>query len=200
MTEQTPINPNQNQVHLVLGGARSGKSAYAEQLVETLCAEYSGTTACRKIYIATAEAFDAEMQQRIDAHIERRGDSWHTIQEPVALAQTLANLKPQEEGKTDAVILIDCLTIWLNNLLHYKHDAPDAIEALCASLRCAPYPVILVSNEIGLGLVPLDKLSRQFRDFSGKMNQCVAQVANKVTFVAAGLPLSLKDDGYHSKF
>ena len=193
MTQTLPHQQPDNQIHLVLGGARSGKSAYAEQLVDSFAAQRSDDLPCRKFYIATAEAFDDEMQQRIDEHIARRGDSWQTIQEPVALDKVLADLTSQTGDAADAIILIDCLTIWLNNVLHYQHDAYDAIERLCASLIHAPCPVILVSNEIGLGLVPLDKLSRQFRDLSGKMNQSVAKAANKVTFVAAGLPLSLKD-------
>ena len=193
MTQTLPHQQPDNQIHLVLGGARSGKSAYAEQLVDSFAAQRSDDLPCRKFYIATAEAFDDEMQQRIDEHIARRGDSWQTIQEPVALDKVLADLTSQTGDAADAIILIDCLTIWLNNVLHYQHDAYDAIERLCASLIHAPCPVILVSNKIGLGLVPLDKLSRQFRDLSGKMNQSVAKAANKVTFVAAGLPLSLKD-------
>ena len=173
-----------NSIHFVLGGARSGKSAYAEQLVEM----HAKATGTRKIYIATAEAFNAEMQDRIDLHIERRGDSWHTIQEPTNLVQALSQLQSND------VVLIDCLTIWLNNLIHYEQDCMAGISALCDALCESPCPVILVSNEIGLGLVPLDRVSRQFRDFSGKMNQSVAKIADKVTFVAAGLPLILKDE------
>lgn len=170
--------------HLIIGGARSGKSAYAEQLI-TASADQLGK---RKIYIATAEAFNQEMQERIDLHITQRGDSWQTIQEPVDIIKALLSCQDTD------VILVDCLTIWLNNLLHYEHDADAEIARLCHTIPKLSCEVIFVSNEIGLGLVPMDKLSRQFRDLSGKMNQSVAKIADKVTFVAAGLPLIMKDN------
>lgn len=170
--------------HLVLGGARSGKSAFAETCVTSL----AQTLNYQKVYLATAEAFNDEMRERIALHISQRGDQWQTIQEPVSLTQALSDLPK------DSVVLIDCLTIWLNNLIHYEKSADTEIAHLCDFLQSPPCPIILVSNEIGLGLVPMDRLSRQFRDLSGRMNQHVAKTVDKVTFVAAGLPLIMKDN------
>ncbi|MGC6517026.1 MAG: bifunctional adenosylcobinamide kinase/adenosylcobinamide-phosphate guanylyltransferase [Candidatus Puniceispirillaceae bacterium] len=168
--------------HFVIGGARSGKSAFAE----TLVCDFATQNGARKHYLATAEAFNQEMQDRIDLHIARRGSDWHTIQEPVDIITKLQDLS------ADDVVLVDCLTIWLNNLIHYEKDCDSAISSLCDWLISPHCHVILVSNEIGLGLVPMDKLSRHFRDLSGVMNQSVAKATQNVTFVAAGLPLSMK--------
>lgn len=170
--------------HLVLGGARSGKSAYAESLVM----DSARATGKRKIYLATAEAFNEEMQERIDLHIQQRGNSWHTIQEPVDITKALSSLSSED------VVLIDCLTIWVNNLMHYGHDHHKAITSLCDWLATPTCEAVIVSNEIGLGLVPMDKISREFRDICGTLNQAVAKQAKQVSFVAAGLPLSLKNE------
>ena len=170
--------------HFVLGGARSGKSAFAEKLV-TMRAQ---SKAKRKVYIATAEAFDDEMKERIAQHIVQRGNSWTTVQEPLDI---VGELKKLNDGD---VALVDCLTIWANNLIYYEKDADESINELCAFLANPSCDVVLVSNELGLGLVPMDKISRQFRDISGKMNQAVACQAKTVSFVAAGLPITLKDD------
>lgn len=170
--------------HFVIGGARSGKSVFAEGLVN----DEAARSGLHKYYLATAEAFDDEMKKRIEKHIEQRGAGWKTIQEPLAIVEALSSLSSQD------IVLVDCLTLWVNNLMHYQQDCLAAIDALCAWLESPNCQVVLVSNEIGLGLVPMDKLSRQFRDISGTMNQAVAKKAKKVTFIAAGLPLPLKDE------
>lgn len=168
----------------MIGGARSGKSAFAEGLVQDIAAQ----TGKNKHYLATAEAFDEEMEKRIALHIEQRGPGWHTIQEPLHIIDALSALTSND------VVLIDCLTLWVNNLMHYNHDCDAAIRTLCDWLDAPSCHVVLVSNEVGLGLVPMDKLSRQFRDISGTLNQAVAKKAKRVSFISAGLPLTLKDD------
>jgi len=167
-------------VTLVLGGARSGKSRYAECLIE-------GVEACGT-YCATAEAGDPEMAQRIAAHRARRGSFWHTIEEPLALASVIA-----AESSLDRPLLIDCLTLWLSNLLHADRPIGGETAALCAALHESAGPVVLVANEVGLGLVPETSLGRRFRDAAGRLNQQIAALADRVVFVAAGLPLVLKD-------
>ncbi len=164
---------------LVLGGARSGKSAYAERLVAT-----SGLEA---IYVATAEAGDDEMAARIAEHRARRDANWKTVEAPQALEEALE----QEAGEGKAV-LVDCLTLWLSNLLLAGADLEARTHALCETLTRARGLRVLVSNEVGLGLVPDTALGRRFRDAQGRLNQAVASVADSVVFMAAGLPLVLK--------
>lgn len=161
---------------LVLGGARSGKSRYAEQLVMRAPAPWT--------YVATAEAWDEEMRARIEEHRGRRDGRWHTLDAPLALAETVASLK----GAT----LIDCLTLWLSNVMLAGRDVQEECDRLVAALARAPGPLVLVSNEVGLGLVPETPLGRAFRDAQGRLNQQVAAAAERVVFMAAGLPLSLK--------
>jgi adenosylcobinamide kinase/adenosylcobinamide-phosphate guanylyltransferase len=168
-------------ITLVLGGARSGKSRYAERLVED--AARCGT------YLATAEAGDAEMAARIAAHRARRGPFWHTVEAPLALAPAIA-----AHAEPERPILVDCLTLWLSNLLLAGKQADEEPGALCSALREAAGTVVLVSNEVGMGLVPETSLGRQFRDAAGRLNQDVAGLADRVVFVAAGLPLVLKGD------
>ena len=164
---------------LVLGGARSGKSAYAERL----CRE-SGLALC---YIATATPGDAEMSERIACHRRERGPGWVTIEDALELPSALAR-----EAGPDRAVLVDCLTLWLSNLIFAGRDASAETRALCAALANAPGPVVLVSNELGMGLVPETPLGRRFRDAQGRLNQAVAASAPAVVFVAAGLPLVLK--------
>lgn len=166
---------------LVLGGARSGKSRYAEQLAEQAAA--SG------IYCATAEAGDAEMAERIAAHRARRGAFWRTVEEPLALAAVVA-----AEARPQRPLLIDCLTLWLSNVILAGRPVDDETASLCAALRLAAGPVVLVANEVGLGLVPETPLGRRFRDAAGRLNQDIAALADRVVFVAAGLPLVLKGE------
>jgi adenosylcobinamide kinase/adenosylcobinamide-phosphate guanylyltransferase len=167
-------------ITLVLGGARSGKSRYAERLVEA--AASSGT------YCATAEARDAEMAERIAAHRARRGPFWRTVEAPLALADAIS-----AEATPEHPVLVDCLTLWLSNLLLADKDPGESASALCRTLHEADGPVVLVSNEVGMGLVPETPLGRRFRDAAGSLNQEVAALANRVVFIAAGLPLVLKE-------
>jgi len=174
-------NPSRlSPVTLVLGGARSGKSRYAERLVEE--AGSGGT------YCATAEAGDAEMAERIAAHRARRGPFWRTIEAPLELAPAIA-----AEATPGRPVLVDCLTFWLSNLLLAGRQPAREADELVSALRKAAGPVVIVANEVGMGLVPETPLGRCFRDAAGRLNQQVAALADRVVFVAAGLPLVLKE-------
>jgi adenosylcobinamide kinase / adenosylcobinamide-phosphate guanylyltransferase len=164
---------------LVLGGARSGKSSYAERLVAE-----SGLT---PLYVATAHAGDAEMAERIAHHRARRGSEWPTLEEPEALEAALSD--NAGEGRA---LLVDCLTLWLSNIMLAGADLGRRTESLCRTLTGLPGLSVFVSNEIGMGLVPDNRLGREFRDAQGRLNQAVAAIADRVVFVAAGLPLFLK--------
>jgi adenosylcobinamide kinase/adenosylcobinamide-phosphate guanylyltransferase len=164
---------------LVIGGARSGKSVLAERLV--------GDSGLARLYLATATAGDAEMKLRIAHHRARRDASWTTIEEPLELAAAL--LENMTEGRA---MLVDCLTLWLSNLMHAGRDPAAESRRLADILRETKGPVVLVSNEIGLGLVPETPLGRSFRDAQGRLNQIIAAAVPEVVFVAAGLPLWLK--------
>ena len=166
-------------VVLVLGGARSGKSAFAETLA------HDAPQRC--VYVATAERVDDEMVSRIEAHRARRGSDWRTVEAPVGLAEAI-----RRESTPRACLLVDCLTVWLGNLVHRGHDVDAAREALLESLAAAPGPVVLVANEVGLGIVPDNAMARAFRDHAGRLNQAVAAVAGRVYFVAAGIPMAMK--------
>ena len=166
-------------ITLVLGGARSGKSAWAEAH-----AMRSGSS---PVYLATAEAGDDEMAARIAHHRARRGARWATVEEPLELAAALADW-----ARPDRVVLVDCLTLWLANLMDAERDPEGEAERLVATLAGLRGPVLLVSNEVGLGIVPDNPLARAFRDASGRLNQRVAAAAQHVVFLAAGLPLTLK--------
>jgi adenosylcobinamide kinase / adenosylcobinamide-phosphate guanylyltransferase len=168
-------------VTLVLGGARSGKSRYAERLVEG--AAVAGT------YCATAEPGDAEMAARIVAHRARRGPFWRTVEEPLALGRVIF-----AEAACERPLLVDCLTLWLSNLMLAERPVGEEAGALFAALREAAGPVVLVANEVGMGLVPETRLGRRFRDLAGHLNQQVAAIADRVVFLAAGLPLVLKGE------
>jgi adenosylcobinamide kinase / adenosylcobinamide-phosphate guanylyltransferase len=170
------------RVSLVLGGARSGKSRYAEALV--------AKAAPRALYLATAEAGDAEMAERIQRHRARRGSFWETLEEPLALAPALCR-----ESRADRPILVDCLTLWLANLLAAGRAVESEIAALLDALPRLEGPVVFVANEVGLGIVPENALARRFRDDAGRLNQGVAERAERVVFVVAGLPLVLKEVG-----
>jgi len=166
---------------LILGGARSGKSRYAETLVEAAAA--FGT------YCATAERGDAEMAARIAAHRSRRDAFWRTIEAPFALAEAIL-----AEARWDRPLLIDCLTLWLSNLMLAEASLDTEFATLRGALRDAAGPVVLVANEVGMGLVPETPLGREFRDVAGRLNQEMAALADRVFFVAAGLPLMLKGE------
>jgi len=163
---------------LVLGGARSGKSSYAERLVR------EAGRGC--VYVATAEARDDEMRARIARHRAGRPADWTTIEAPLDLPRRLAALPG------DRPVLIDCLTLWLSNVLLAERDLDAAGDDLIAALRACPAPVVCVSNEVGLGIVPDNELARRFRDAQGRLNQRVAETADRVVLLTAGLPLVLK--------
>jgi adenosylcobinamide kinase/adenosylcobinamide-phosphate guanylyltransferase len=169
---------------LVLGGARSGKSGFALNAGNAL--------ARKRWFVATARAGDDEMAERIRMHRADRGAAWATIEEPVRLAETIESI-----DAADTVIVVDCLTLWLSNLfMRHGQDqgaVEDAVAALCSGLSRVTGAVILVSNEVGLGIVPGDALSRRFRDTAGWMNRLVAERAVKVAALFAGLPMVLKD-------
>jgi adenosylcobinamide kinase/adenosylcobinamide-phosphate guanylyltransferase len=179
MDKFPPRSGKTSSVVLVLGGARSGKSRFAESLL----ADRSG----RRLYVATAEAGDEEMRRRILHHQTRRGEGWRTIEAPLDLATPIA-------GAGEDAVLVDCLTLWLSNLMAAGRGIDGATASLCQALERARAPVVLVSNETGLGIVPDNVLAREFRDRAGWLNQAIAAKADRVFFVAAGLPLTLKDN------
>ena len=163
---------------LVLGGARSGKSRHAQALAEA--------TGLRRTYLATAEARDEEMAARIAQHQAERGAGWQTLEAPLDMPNALGTVADND------VVLVDCLTLWLTNVMLGDRDVETETEALVAALAAARRPVIVVSNEVGLGLVPETPLGRAFRDAQGRLNQRMAEEVAEVRFVAAGLPLVLK--------
>lgn len=169
---------------LYLGGCRSGKSRLAEEFVASHFK--------RPCYVATMmKSHDPELHERIEIHQKRRGDSWHLIEEPRELCQVLASRQDED------VILIDCLTLWLTNLLLADladHEIRLEVAALAQAISSCQASVVLVANEVGLGIVPDSVLGRRFRDLAGWLNQQVAEVCQRVLFVAAGLPLTLKDE------
>ena len=163
---------------LVTGGARSGKSRYAEQRTREL--------GSAPVYIATAEAFDSEMADRIAQHQKRRGPEWQTINAPLDLSQAL------READGRGPCLVDCLTIWLNNLMFHERDIAAATQALISVIHKRVDPVILVTNEVGSGIVPENALARRFRDEAGRMNQTMAEAVDEVYVSISGIPLKLK--------
>lgn len=166
---------------LILGGARSGKSALAERL-----AHESGREV---VYVATAQALDGEMADRIAHHRARRPPGWMSVEEPLALSSVL-----HQHARADRFLLVDCLTLWLSNLLGTDggiHAMPQR-DALLESVSDLPGDVVFVSNEVGLGITPLGELTRRFVDEAGRLHQALAQRCDRVVFVAAGLPLTLK--------
>ena len=166
---------------LVLGGARSGKSTWAESVINRLPPPY--------VYVATAQALDDEMELRIKLHRERRKELWETIESPTGLQAVLRSL----DGRRKPVLL-DCITLWLSNLLcsAAPTDAEKAVDELCDAIETVDYPLVIVSNEVGGGIVPDNALARKFRDLSGLANQRLARICASVFLVTAGLPLRLK--------
>lgn len=163
---------------LVLGGARSGKSRYAEWLIGTLPPPW--------VYVATAEAKDAEMAERIADHKARRGAEWQTVEAPYALVEAVAAVPP------GSAILIDCLTLWLSNVMASGSDIEARTAALKEVLAKRTGPTVLVSNEVGLGIVPDNALARRFRDLQGRLNQDLAAQALRVVMMIAGVPIAVK--------
>lgn len=165
---------------LVLGGARSGKTAFAERLAMG--------AGIRPAYLATAEALDGEMAERVATHQRTRQGRFATIEEPLALSQALTDATPRHD-----VILVDCLTLWITNLLIAGKDVAGAVDELVATLTAMEETrAILVSNEVGLGIVPDNALARSFRDLAGSTHQRLAEICTDVYFVVAGLPMTLK--------
>jgi len=165
---------------LVLGGARSGKTAFAERL-----AMGAGV---RPAYLATAEVLDAEMRERVASHRQQRQGRFDTIEEPLALAKALERASADHD-----VVLVDCLTLWITNLLGAGRDVAEAVDELSATLAALESTrVILVSNEVGLGIVPDNPLARTFRDLAGSAHQRLAEICDDAYFVVAGLPMTLK--------
>jgi adenosylcobinamide kinase / adenosylcobinamide-phosphate guanylyltransferase len=164
------------KISLILGGARSGKSRYGESLsVEP------------KFYFATAQAFDDEMRSRIALHQKRRGGGWVTVDTPIELAATLQNYDAPK-----SFILVDCLTLWLTNVMLAELDWEHELEQLLTVLGTIKGQVVLVSNEVGQGIVPENAMARKFRDIQGLTNQSVAEIADTVVMMVAGLPMTIK--------
>ncbi len=170
--------PDKGRLILVLGGARSGKSAHAETLIEAQPAPWT--------YLATAQAFDAEMSERIATHRARRDRRWSTHDAPLDLVGALAT--PEAEGP----VLVDCLTLWLSNQMLAGRDVETETAGLVAALAAPRGFWVAVANEVGLGIVPDNALARRFRDAAGRLNQAVAAVADEVVFMVAGLPMRVK--------
>ena len=166
-------------ITLLLGGARSGKSNRALSMEKAFFDQH--------VFIATSEKLDAEMSERIEIHRQERDQKWITVEAPVNLRSALKNV-----DVPNSLIVIDCLTVWLGNLMHYKHAVNTEIEHLLESLGTAKGDYILVSNEVGQGIVPETKMAREFRDHQGRVNQKIAALADRVELVVAGIPLMIK--------
>ncbi|MFM8607405.1 MAG: bifunctional adenosylcobinamide kinase/adenosylcobinamide-phosphate guanylyltransferase [Hyphomicrobiales bacterium] len=161
---------------LILGGARSGKTRHAEDLIKALPAPW--------IYVATAEIWDEEMRARVERHKSDRSEAgWITVEAPLDLAAAL---------NTNTPVLVDCLTLWVTNLMLGGHDLEAAFDRLEAALAMRTAPTFLVANEVGLGIVPDNKMARDFRDHAGRLHQRLAQKADHVILMVAGLPLAVK--------
>jgi adenosylcobinamide kinase/adenosylcobinamide-phosphate guanylyltransferase len=167
------------RVIFVIGGARSGKSSFALNRA-------SGVSG-KKAYIATAQALDAEMDDRIKKHKQERGNEWDTIEEPFRLAETIKEISGNYE-----TVIIDCLTLWLSNLMLGDKDVEEEMRSFISSLATVTCSLFTVSNEVGMGIVPDNALSRRFRDLAGHLNQKVARIADEVYLVTAGIPLRIK--------
>ncbi|MGJ8532367.1 MAG: bifunctional adenosylcobinamide kinase/adenosylcobinamide-phosphate guanylyltransferase [Alphaproteobacteria bacterium] len=164
---------------LILGGARSGKSTYAEKMV----------LACGNAphYVATSQIFDDEMKQRVHQHKQRRGTQWSVTEEPLNLCEAI-----EAVPTSSSAILVDCLTLWLSNLMHHDRNVDVETSQLLELIPRVGQPIVFVSNEVGMGIVPENALARAFRDHQGRLNQSLAAIVDRVDFIAAGLPLNLK--------
>ncbi|WP_221794971.1 bifunctional adenosylcobinamide kinase/adenosylcobinamide-phosphate guanylyltransferase [Oceanobacter mangrovi] len=171
-------------IHLIIGGARSGKSSFALQQAN----QRAAVLGYHKQFVATATPFDAEMQARIERHQQERGADWSLAEVPLQLAEHLVT------ANAGSVLLIDCLTLWLNNRLYLWPDADfeQLSDPLLSALASCPADVLLIANEVGLGVIPMGEETRRFVDYAGWLNQAVARLADQVTLVSAGLPLVLK--------
>lgn len=178
------MQQNKNNFILITGGRRSGKSTYALDLAQSL--------GDKRLYLATAEAWDEEMKARISRHREERGDGWETVEEPLNVEDIIASSRHYD------VILVDCLTLWLSNVMHEDEDVIDdeyileRIGELAIAFGESKNPVIVVTNELGLGVIPDNPLSRRFTDLAGIMNQQMAAAADRVVFTVSGIPMTIK--------
>ena len=172
-----------NETVFVLGGCRSGKSSYALETAQ----KFSGN---KKVFIATCVPRDDEMQLRVARHQQERSRHWHTVEAPLHLSEAIV-----EAGGKASVLIVDCLTLWVNNLLMENYDSEqilDQVQSLTRAVSSATGPVILVSNEVGTGIVPDNKLARLYRDLVGSTNQAVAACADQVVWTVAGIPVTIK--------
>ncbi len=177
------MSPTRNTITLITGGSRSGKSSHALKLAEAFD---------KRLYIATAEAFDKEMKERIVNHQKERGEAYTTIEEPLKVSRVI-----KSEGSKFDIIILDCLTVWLGNLQHYLGNQEEQ-EAEFLSLRelleNPPCSIILVTNEVGMGIVPENEMSRKFRDAAGLLNQLIAEMADQVVLMVSGIPMIIKEN------
>ncbi|MGB5156109.1 bifunctional adenosylcobinamide kinase/adenosylcobinamide-phosphate guanylyltransferase [Desulfobacterium sp. N47] len=172
------------EIVFITGGCKSGKSLHALELAEKRKGD-------RKVFVATCIPFDNEMKERIRRHQKERSKTWHTLEVPVLLSETIS----EWSAKSD-IILIDCLTLWINNIMFQHADIDkitDNIQKLVSSLKDSYCPVVLVSNEVGSGIVPDNELARFFRDAAGLVNQKIASIADRVIWMVAGIPVVIKD-------
>ncbi len=176
------IGQKMKEILFVTGGCRSGKSRFALKFADRYFQQ--------KIFVATCQALDQEMRKRIKKHRKARGSDWQTVEVPIQIAEAIA-----AHGSQGDVILVDCLTLWTNNLLAEGGSQEEILthtDALTRAIREAPCSVVLVSNEVGTGIVPENQLARKFRDLAGMVNQKIAECANKVVWMVAGIPVSVK--------
>lgn len=173
-----------NRITLITGGGRSGKSTHALSLAR----EYAG----KRVFIATAEVFDNEMRERVRRHRQERGDAFLTVEEPIDPARVLRSLPGDI-----SVAVVDCLTVWLGNLMHHRGGRDERypeVDALMDILGYPPCEVILVTNEVGMGIIPHNDMARQFRDLAGRVNQETAALADRVIFMVCGIPVTVKGE------
>ena len=174
------------KIVFITGGARSGKSRFA--------LKEASLVQGRKVFIATAEAVDSEMKERIERHRSDRGDGWETIEEPLLIAEVIDSV-----SKKPYAVVLDCLTVWLANVMQAGPDAHKEIENLIGTLKrfsgSSAASLFIVSNEVGMGIVPANEMARKFRDHAGMLNQKVAEVANEVYWTVAGIPVKIKGEG-----
>ena len=181
VVKMNDVNTPEEKIRLlVLGGANSGKSLYGERIAKTCTSPW--------IYIATAASLDHEMKRKIKDHQERRSGEWTTVEEPLDLSRIL-----EKYSKTRQTLLIDCLTLWVSNLLIGGDDFIPVLDRFCHSVRNYQGSLVMVSNEVGLGIVPDTNLGREFREMSGILNQKIADTVDSVHFIVSGLPIILKD-------
>ncbi|MDP3049183.1 MAG: bifunctional adenosylcobinamide kinase/adenosylcobinamide-phosphate guanylyltransferase [Thermodesulfovibrionales bacterium] len=181
-------------ITFIIGGARSGKSSFALNLANNCTSAKEGvrggdeiSPTPKKAYIATAQALDDEMKERIEKHKKERPSDWITFEEPVNIAALIKDIQDKYD-----IILFDCLTLWLSNLMLNNLDMEKEIDLFCCSLFTVHCSLFIVSNEVGMGIVPDNELSRRFRDLSGYLNQKVAEIADEVYLVTAGIPIKIK--------